>query len=80
MYPSFKECAINFAKADKKDTLKALMTSKRKIFNEADRTAANEKYNKILFAYWLTLITGKSAEIRTKKLNYLLGRIKNNDE
>lgn len=80
MYPSFKECVINFAKQDKKDTLKALMTSKRKIFNEADRTAANEKYNKILFAHWLTLITGRSAEIRTKKLNYLLGRIKDNDE
>lgn len=67
MYPSFKECAINFTKADKKDTLKALMTSKRKIFSEADRTAANEKYNKILFAHWLTLITGKNAEIRIKK-------------
>lgn len=80
MYPSFKECAVNFINADKKDTLKALMTSKRKIFNEADRTAANEKYNKILFAYWFTLITGKNAEIRTKKLNYLLGRIKDNDE
>lgn len=80
MYPSFKECVINFAKQDKKDTLKALMTSKRKIFSEVDRTAANEKYNKILFAHWLTLITGRSAEIRTKKLNYLLGRIKDNDE
>ena len=80
MYPSFKECAVNFINADKKDTLKALMTSKRKIFNEADRTAANEKYNKILFAHWLTLIIGRSAEIRTKKLNYLLGRIKDNDE
>lgn len=80
MYPSFKECVINFAKQDKKDTLKTLMTSKRKIFNEADRTAANEKYNKILFAHWLTLITGRSAEIRTKKLNYLLDRIKDNDE
>lgn len=67
MYPSFKECAVNFTKADKKDTLKALMTSKRKIFSEADRTAANEKYNKILFAHWLTLITGKNAEIRIKK-------------
>lgn len=80
MYPSFKECAVNFINADKKDTLKALMKSKRKIFNEADRTAANEKYNKILFAHWLTLITGRSAEIRTKKLNYLLDRIKDNDE
>lgn len=80
MYPSFKECAVNFINADKKDTLKALMTSKRKIFSEADRTAANEKYSKILFAHWLTLITGRSAEIRTKKLNYLLGRIKDNDE
>lgn len=80
MYPSFKECAVNFINADKKDTLKALMTSKRKIFSEADRIAANEKYNKILFAHWLTFITGRSAEIRTKKLNYLLGRIKNDDE
>ena len=80
MYPSFKECAVNFINADKKDTLKALMTSKRKIFNEADRTAANNKYNRILFAYWLTFITGRSAEIRIKKLNYLLGRIKDNDE
>lgn len=80
MYPSFKECAINFTKANKKDTLKALMTSKRKIFSEVDRTAANEKYNRILFAYWLTFITGRSAEIRIKKLNYLLGRIKDNNE